>query len=213
VVPAGRVKVIQPLEAGIVRAIHVHDGDQLKTGDMLIELDPTIVSADRDRLVHDLMQYKLEAAQFSALKRQIDGGRELPEFIAPMGAPTREAEIARDATRARAREQAARLASFDQQIRAKEAEYDEAGAVIEKLNATIPVLEEKERLRRQLTEVQLGTRFAYLDAKQALLDAVHEREIQNRRETEIVAAQKALEQRRDEARSTYAVDVLAKLAD
>src|SRR5262245_18791492 len=101
-VPSGRVKVIQPLEAGIVRAIHVHDGDQLKTGDMLIELDPTIVSADRDRLVHDLMQYKLEAAQFSALKRQIDGGRELPEFIAPMGAPTREAEIARDATRARA---------------------------------------------------------------------------------------------------------------
>src|SRR5438270_10579929 len=29
VVPAGKVKVIQPLEAGIVRAIHVEDGDQL----------------------------------------------------------------------------------------------------------------------------------------------------------------------------------------
>ena len=41
VVPSGRVKLIQPFEIGVVRAIHVHDGQSVKAGDVLIELDPT----------------------------------------------------------------------------------------------------------------------------------------------------------------------------
>ena len=39
-VPSGRVKQIQPFETGVVRAIHVRDGQSVKQGDVLIELDP-----------------------------------------------------------------------------------------------------------------------------------------------------------------------------
>ena len=47
IVPTGRTKIVQPFEIGVVRAIHVHDGDTVKAGQVLIELDPTIGDAER----------------------------------------------------------------------------------------------------------------------------------------------------------------------
>ena len=48
VVPSGRVKLIQAFETGVVRAIRVRDGQRVKEGDVLIELDPTMTEADQD---------------------------------------------------------------------------------------------------------------------------------------------------------------------
>jgi len=47
VVPGGRVKLVQPFEIGVVHAIHVHDGQSVKAGEVLIELDPSITGAER----------------------------------------------------------------------------------------------------------------------------------------------------------------------
>ena len=46
VIPDGKVKVIQPLEAGVIKAIHVKEGQRVKKGQLLIELDPTLRQAD-----------------------------------------------------------------------------------------------------------------------------------------------------------------------
>src|SRR6516162_6282885 len=46
IVPSGRIKVVQPFEAGVVRAIRVRDGGSVKMGDVMIELDPTLSAAD-----------------------------------------------------------------------------------------------------------------------------------------------------------------------
>jgi len=46
IVPSGRVKLIQPFEIGVVRAIHVRDGQSVKAGEALIELDPSITAAE-----------------------------------------------------------------------------------------------------------------------------------------------------------------------
>ena len=42
-----RHKIIQPFEAGVIKAIIVRDGQSVKAGDVLIELDPTISAAER----------------------------------------------------------------------------------------------------------------------------------------------------------------------
>jgi len=55
IVPSGRTKVIQPFETGVVRAIHVRDGQKVKAGQSLIELDPTMTDAERDHLKSDLI--------------------------------------------------------------------------------------------------------------------------------------------------------------
>ena len=49
IVPSGSAKVIQPIEIGAVRAIHVRNGQFVEKGDLLIELDPTLASADAYR--------------------------------------------------------------------------------------------------------------------------------------------------------------------
>ncbi|MCK7490615.1 MAG: biotin/lipoyl-binding protein [Comamonadaceae bacterium] len=54
VVPSGRVKVVQPMESGVVRAIRVREGQAVAAGDILIELDPTEAEADEARLAAEL---------------------------------------------------------------------------------------------------------------------------------------------------------------
>ena len=67
-----------------MRAIHVQDGDHVRAGQLLIDLDPTSAGADRDRLAQDLAQTQLEVARLSALKRMAEsGGRPAPSSLRP----------------------------------------------------------------------------------------------------------------------------------
>ena len=64
--PSGRTKVIQPFETGVVRSIRVDDGQAVKAGDVLIELDPTVNAAERDHLRNDLLAEQLNIARLRA---------------------------------------------------------------------------------------------------------------------------------------------------
>src|SRR5215470_18556604 len=66
IVPSDRTKIIQPLETGVVRAINVRDGQSVKAGEVLIELDPTVAEAELRHLQSDLMEVRLEAARLRA---------------------------------------------------------------------------------------------------------------------------------------------------
>ena len=66
VVPSGRVKLIQPFETGVIRAIHVHDGQSVKAGDVLIELDPTMTTAEQEHIRSDLIAAQLDVARLRA---------------------------------------------------------------------------------------------------------------------------------------------------
>jgi len=46
-------KLVQPLEASVVKAIHVRNGDKVKVGQLLIELDPTMAKAENSRVVQE----------------------------------------------------------------------------------------------------------------------------------------------------------------
>lgn len=61
--PSGRSKVIQPVEAGKVVAIFVENGSRVKSGDILLELDPTETGADRQSQTRDLESARAESAR------------------------------------------------------------------------------------------------------------------------------------------------------
>src|SRR3954453_12462063 len=75
IVPSGRTKVIQPFETGVVRSIRVQDGQAVKAGELLIELDPTVNAAERDHLRNDLVAERLNIARLRAALAA-DGTRE-----------------------------------------------------------------------------------------------------------------------------------------
>ena len=70
IVPSGRTKIIQPFETGVVRSIRVQDGQTVKAGDVLIELDPTVNAAERDHLAQ---RPPRRAAQHRAVARGARG--------------------------------------------------------------------------------------------------------------------------------------------
>jgi hemolysin D len=66
IIPSGRTKTIQPFESGVVSAIRVRDGQSVKSGEILIELDPTMTEAERDHLKSDYVAAGLEVARLRA---------------------------------------------------------------------------------------------------------------------------------------------------
>lgn len=213
VIPAGKSKVVQPLEAGVVKSIRVQDGDQVTAGQILFELDVTIAAAERARIAHALRQAELDAAGLRALHDDLATGGGLGSFRAPEGATAEEAETAAAAAEARRDEQMAKLAALDQQIAQKRAELEENAANIAKLQASLPWLEQKAELRRKLLNMEFGNRLAFLDAEQALTEARQEMIVLQRRGPEMEAAIGALARQREQARAAYAHQVLKDLAE
>ena len=66
VIPIGQVKVVQAEDKGVVKAIHVRDGQRVKQGEILIELDQTISVAEMMRLKKEVAYYSLDVARLQA---------------------------------------------------------------------------------------------------------------------------------------------------
>ena len=68
IIPGSRVKQIQPLTKGFVKAIHVKEGQFVNQGDALVELDRTITAADQARMQQELHNASLNLAGAEALQ-------------------------------------------------------------------------------------------------------------------------------------------------
>ncbi|HHY71702.1 MAG TPA: HlyD family type I secretion periplasmic adaptor subunit [Bacillus bacterium] len=66
VIPDGRLKVIQPLEEGIITAIHIKEGEKVKKDQLLLELDASMKQADITSLENSLQMAILEKNLISA---------------------------------------------------------------------------------------------------------------------------------------------------
>ncbi len=73
IIVSDRTKVIQPLEAGVVRKVLVKDGDRVKAGQVLVMLDPTNANADQASVKELLSATKSEAQRTSALLQALKG--------------------------------------------------------------------------------------------------------------------------------------------
>jgi hemolysin D len=212
IVPTGRTKTIQPLETGIVSAIHVQDGDKVSAGQVLIEFDRTVTQAERQHIAQDLVASRLDVARLAALRDAFDGG--VPgELTVPAGAPEPDVARTRSAMKAQAAEQLAKLASIQRQIEQKAAEAQSITATIAKIDASLPLVEQGAAIRRKAMEIQYGNHIAYLEAQTRLVEQQNERIVQQRRIVEVESARRALEQQIEQTRSGYERQVLNDLAE
>jgi hemolysin D len=190
IVPSGRTKLIQPFETGVVRAIHVHNGQSVKAGEVLIELDPTMTEAEEGHLKGDLIAAELDVAR---LRAAIAGRMDIE---APSGASSAQIETHRQFLASEAALQNAKLAEIDRQQLQKEAERASVAAAIGKLEATIPVLQEKVDLRKYLYNKELGSKITYLTEYQDLVAMQQDLLVQKSHLNETEAAVAALRETR-----------------
>jgi membrane fusion protein, hemolysin D len=214
IVPVGRVKVIQPLETGNVTAIRVSDGDRVRQGQVLVELDRTASVADRNRIAHDLLRTRLDVVRLVALRAGLDAEVASPVgFAPPADAPPYDVERTRAAMLAQAEQQAAKIAAFDKQIAQKAAEAEQIATAIAKIEAALPIVVETAQIREKVMRMEFGNRLAHLDAQLKLTDLRHDLKIQQRRAAENAAARQALEWQREQTRAEYARAVVTELVD
>jgi hemolysin D len=66
VIPDGQVKILQPLDTGIIRQILVKEGDYVKAGQPVVEIDPSTVDPARESTAKNLSYAKLEMGRIAA---------------------------------------------------------------------------------------------------------------------------------------------------
>jgi hemolysin D len=207
IIPSGHTKIIQPFETGVVRAIHVVEGEAVKAGDILVELDPTANEADVRRLQKDLQQDRLDIARIDALLNGDPAG-----FAPPAGADPLLAENARRQMEAQQSEQEAKLAGLDRQIGQKRAEADEAKAEIEKIEAVLPILKGQRDIREKAMNIEFGSRLLFLQTEQQYVEQQHELVAQQHKLDEVTQALEALQRQRAQTEAEYRKSLLSDLA-
>ena len=213
IVPTGRTKTIQPLETGIVAAIHVQDGDRVTAGQVLIDLDRTVTQAERRRVASDLISSQLDVARLAALRDNFELGGIPKDLAVPLGASQVDVARTRSSMRSQAGEQSAKLASIARQIEQKKAEAESINANIAKIEASMPLVEETAFIRKKAMEIQYGNHIAYLEAQTRLVEQQSERLVQQRKFVEIAAARQALEEQIEQTKAGYEHQILNDLSD
>ena len=213
VIPVGKSKVVQPLEAGIVKSILVADGDHVVAGQPLIELDLTQAGSERDRIAGDLQQARLDVAGLTALRAAMSAGDSQVNMVVPTGTPILEAEVEKATMQARAQEQAEKVASLMQQIVAKQAEDAENTAGVARLRSSLPYLQQKRDMYRSLMHNQLAPVPAWADAEQAAVEQQHQILVLGQHAGTVGAQRAGLLRELAQARATYARDLLKDLGD
>ena len=210
VVPDGRTKVIQPFETAVVRAIHVRDGQRVKAGDVLIELDPTMSQAELGHLQSDLLATEIEIARLRA--GLAEGGQPAGRFVPPKRATPEQIATANRFLASQAAEQNAKVTAIEWQGAQKKAERATTEATIGKINALIPLLQQRVDVRKYLVEREIGSKLQHLADMQDLVAQQQELLVQKSHYGEVEAALSALEETRLRTEAEYSRGLLDDLA-
>ncbi|WCM91479.1 HlyD family type I secretion periplasmic adaptor subunit [Acidovorax sp. NCPPB 2350] len=161
IIVSDRTKLVQPLENSVVRRVLVREGEQVRAGQALVELDPTAARADRASVEEALRAAQSEWLRARVLQDLLSK-EELPgqETRRPAGEkipipviPAREVPGewgARERADAQAQLAAewgditARLARLQAERQRREAEIATVRAVLGKLEATLPIVRQRE---------------------------------------------------------------------
>ena len=168
IIASGYSKTIQPYETGVIAAIHVQDGQGVKKGDMLIELDPTLNRADRDRAANEYRAATVEAARLRALI----AGRHT--FDSPADGNPVFVSLQKQLLREQQAQQQARVDAARDLIDQRKAALDQTRENIRRLETTLPMETERAETYRGLLEHQAVTRLDYLQAEEQRINKTQE---------------------------------------
>jgi hemolysin D len=148
IVVSERTKTLQPLEASVVRRVLVRDGDKVQAGQVLVELDGTNAAADEATVKDQLRTATSELQRTQALSKALNSSN--PSSNNPSGnTPSISAAgitdtATKDQLKAEWSDITAKLAKLDAEQARRQAEAATAQQIIAKLDATIPLVKERE---------------------------------------------------------------------
>ncbi len=213
--PTGRVKVIQPLETGKVVDIRVRNGQSVRAGEVLIELDRGEAEADEHAAGAALASSRAEAIRRRAVLDAAISGTfsDIPTVNWPPEIPAN----------ARSREErilmsdlgqlSAAVGSLEAQARQKQVERDRFDETIRAEQQLIAALKERVDMRSSVVASGGGSRSGVLDAAESLLTQQTTLTTQRSQRDIASANLDVLARERDKTIKTFIDDNSQKLAE
>ena len=154
IIVSDRTKIIQPLEASVVRRVLVKDGDKVIAGQVLVELDPTNANADQASVQEQLKAATSEVMRTQALLQSLSKSElPIPEIIGQRGdlilktthnATPGNVQEAQSQLLSEWQDISAKLAKLDAEQARRQAEIGTVQQTIAKLEATVPMATARE---------------------------------------------------------------------
>ncbi|ADG11521.1 HlyD family type I secretion periplasmic adaptor subunit [Caulobacter segnis] len=141
ITPTDNVKLVQASGPGVVRHIHVREGDWVRRGAPLIDLDPTVSGAEEIQAAAALAAARIEAARSLAVADALSGRSASFEPAADL--PAEVAHTQRRLVEAQLAQSRSGQASLLDARAAALADARSAQAQIDKYNATLPILDKQ----------------------------------------------------------------------
>ena len=210
VVPAGRSKVIQPVATGVVRDILVDDGQKVKAGQVLVKIDTTISQAEQNRLHDEMIAAELDTARLkAALKMSAD-----PEkyFVPPKGATQQQIQIEEAQLTDQVQNIRSKLSDLDSQISENEGNQAAVQATIDKLQQSIPLIQQREQMRAYLSGKGYGSKLNTLQTEQDLDEHEADLKVQQGRLQQAAGGVSALKAQRQQTEADFKQKTLDELA-
>ncbi|MFT4582042.1 MAG: hemolysin D [Gammaproteobacteria bacterium] len=201
IIPSGQVKTVQALEPGIVKAIHVREGDHVELGSILVELEDTKVLADLTRLRQESSATHRERIRISHQLRALDQYKTPSEFFQRHS--DRKTSASDEMTPLNVRivsgltEYYASIAAIEEEIKGNRAQKLTVVRRIEQLDATIPLLAERTESIKELENKSLAPRAQWLELQEAKITKEKDREVYRAQLKVFDAGHENLSQRRN----------------
>lgn len=186
-VTGSRTKVIQTAETAVVRRILVRDGQAVRKGDLLIELDATATSADSKRAEEALTNARLGALRAKALVKALDAGVP-PEMTNDANLPQSRFEATRQLALSQFAAFDAKKHSLEAMVAQKQAELRTVESAIVPLQQYLEISRTRVADYEKLNEKGYVPKQEYLQRKQERINAERDLEGQRSRKTELQSA-------------------------
>ena len=165
--PAGRVKVIQPLETSRVAMIKVENGMNVHAGDVLVELDPSDAAADVAETNASQTSFHAEALRRAAAIKAAQAqptDAAPPDIAWPQDVPAAIRTREERTYGADFAQLTAQIGSLTAQAEQKKAERQRLESMIDAENELIKTLQERVAMRALLVTMNAGSKANLLDS-------------------------------------------------
>lgn len=169
IIPNDRTKVIQPMETAVVKAIHVRDGQEVKLGQLLIELDATSAVADSDRLRDEALDARLEALRAQALLASL-ANRTPPQLQALDGVDSARLLGEQKQVSGQYQEYLAHRQQLQDEIIRRRAELQTTEEQVTKLEQTVPIARRRAADYQKLVKEHFMSQHGYLEREQERIE-------------------------------------------
>ncbi len=232
IIPGSRVKQIQPLTKGFVKAIHVKEGQFVNQGDALIELDRTITAADQARMQQELHNASLNLAGAEALQAflvsssnpQTKADTKLnlqpsmaTEIELKVHAAIKPSEMEillhQQKTWEQWQQYQAQLSSLHSGLKKVQSEKIGNQETIKKLQQTLPMITKRAQALESLYAKNMASEAEYLELEQQRIERVQDLAAQQQMQQQLNAAINEAQQQINSLKADTLGKLLTQIAD